>query len=188
MCARTARLQRRVLRQHHDPGADIDAAEEIGDVLIGQANAAGGNELADGGGIVGAVDAVFAGAEIHRARAERIARAAGDEARQIGLARDHLRRRIPVRPFRLAADGLHAGPGKALAADADAVTDRAAAAEHVVEIGVAGIDDDGAGRLARVEIHDLAAQPIRQQAVFVMRLRRRPPSWPCGNALCSAGA
>ena len=43
--------------------------------------------------IVGAVDAVFAGAEIHRARAERIARTAGDEARQIRLARDHLGRR-----------------------------------------------------------------------------------------------
>src|SRR5215468_3921151 len=147
---RAARLQRRVLRQHHDFGADIDAAEEIGDVLVGHADAARRDELADRGGIVGAVDAVFARTEIHGAGAERIAGTAGDEARQIGLARDHLRRRIPVRPLRLAADRLYAGPGETLTADADAVADRAAAAEHVVEHSIAGIDDDGAGRLAAV--------------------------------------
>ncbi len=82
-----AAMTRRVLRQHHDLGADIDPAEQIGDVLIGQADAARRDELADRRGIVGAVDAVLAGAEIHRARAERVARAAGHEARQIGLAR-----------------------------------------------------------------------------------------------------
>jgi hypothetical protein len=31
---------RRILRQHHDPGADIDAAEQVGNVFIGQADAA----------------------------------------------------------------------------------------------------------------------------------------------------
>jgi hypothetical protein len=36
------------------------------------------------------------------ARAERIAGAAGDHAWQIGLTRDHLGRRIPIRPLGLA--------------------------------------------------------------------------------------
>ena len=155
---------RRILRQHHDPGADIDAAEQVGDVFIGQADAARGNELADGRGIVGAVNAVFAGAKIHRARAERVAGTAGHETRQIRLARDHLRRRMPIRPFRLAADGLHAGPGKTFAADADAVANGAALAEHVIERGVAGIDDDGAGRFAGIERHDGPPQPLGEHA------------------------
>ena len=43
-------------------------------------------------------------ADIHGARAERIARAARGHARQIRLARKHLGRRIPVRPFGLALD------------------------------------------------------------------------------------
>src|ERR1039457_3048797 len=73
--------------------------------------------------------------------------AAGDHARQLRLARDHLLRRIPVRPLGLARDMLHARPGEALATDADAVADRLAVAEHVIEGGVRGIDDDGAGRL-----------------------------------------
>ena len=111
------------------------------------------------------MNAVHAGAEIHRPRAERIAGAAGHEARQIGLARDHLGRRMPIRPFRLAADGLHAGPGKTFAADADAVSDGAALAEHVVERGVAGIDHDGAGRFGRAEGDDGAAQPLRRRAL-----------------------
>src|SRR4029453_16248292 len=82
------RLKRRALRQHHHPGADIDAAEQVDHVLIGQADAAGRDELADGCGIVGAVDAVLAGTEIDRAGAERIAGAAGHETRPKGLGRD----------------------------------------------------------------------------------------------------
>ena len=61
---------------------------------------------------------------------------------------------MPIRPFRLAADGLHAGPGKAFAADADAVADGPALAEHVIERGITGIDDDGAGRFAGIERND----------------------------------
>src|SRR5439155_11194816 len=156
---------RRVLRQHHDPGADIDPAEQIDDVLIGQADATRRDEFPDRRGIVGAVNAVLAGAEIHRPRTERIAGTAGHEARQIGLARDHLVRRMPVRPFRLAADGLHPGPGKAVAPDADAVPDGPALAEHVIERGVAGIDDDGAGRLRRTEGDDGAAKPLGCRAL-----------------------
>ena len=113
------------------------------------------------------MNAVLARAEIHGASAERIAGAAGHETRQIGLARDHLRRRIPIRPFRLAADGLHAGPGKAVAADADAVTNGLATAEHVIQRGTAGIDDDGAERLAGIKGYRGAAQPLGQTPAFI---------------------
>src|ERR1039457_1533130 len=64
------------------------------------------------------------------------------------MAREHFLRRIPVRPLGLARDLLDARPGEALAADAAAVADRLAVAEHEIEEGVRGIDDDGAGRLA----------------------------------------
>src|SRR5438105_4555240 len=100
--------------------------------------------------------AVLAGAEIDRASAKRIAGTARYEARQIRLTRDHFRRRIPVRPFCLPADGLHAGPGEAFAANADAITNGPALAEHVIERGVAGVDDDSAGRFAGVKGNERA--------------------------------
>jgi len=57
-------------------------------------------------GWFGAVNPVQRLAEIECAGAERIAFAAGHEARQIGLALDHFRRRIPIRPFRHLADAF----------------------------------------------------------------------------------
>ena len=110
------------------------------------------------------MDAVHRAAQIKRARAERIGRAASDEARQIGLAVDHLRRRSPVRPLGLALDAFGARPGEAFAADADAVAQRLAVAEHVIEERVRRIDDDGAGRLAGAVVDDLAAQVGAQLA------------------------
>src|ERR1700692_3374921 len=71
------------------------------------------------------------------------------------------RRRIS---FRLAGNGLRAGPGEALAADADAVANGAVLAEHVIERGVAGIDDHGAGRFAGIQGNDGPPQPLRQRA------------------------
>jgi hypothetical protein len=99
---------------------------------------------------------------------ERIAVAAGHEARQVGLALDHLRRRRPVRPLGLALDRLGAGPGEALAADADAVTHRLAARHHEIKEGVGRIDDDGAGRLAGPVVDDLAAQIGAQLVLRVL--------------------
>src|SRR4029078_6959135 len=96
--------------------------EQVRDVLVEHADAARGDELADRRGLVGAVNAIDGRAEIHRPRAERIAGATGHEARQIGLTLDHLRRRMPIRPLGLAGDLLHAVPGKAVAADPNAVT------------------------------------------------------------------
>ena len=100
-CGRRSR--RRAARNHDDAGADLDAFEQVGDVLVQHADAARRDELADRRGLVGAVDAVDGRAEIHRAGAERVAGAAGHEARQIGLALDHLGRRMPVRPLGLLA-------------------------------------------------------------------------------------
>ena len=97
-----SRSRRAGLRQHDHLGADLHAAVQVDHVVIGQADAAARHVLADGGRIVGAVDAIDGAADIHGARAERIAGAAGGHARQIRLARDHLGRRIPVRPLGLA--------------------------------------------------------------------------------------
>src|ERR1019366_4431942 len=70
-------LRQRRLRQNDNVGADLHALVEIGYVVVGEADAAARHLLADGGRIVGAVYAGFGAAEIHRARSERIAGAAG---------------------------------------------------------------------------------------------------------------
>jgi len=123
-------------RQHDHLGADVHATVQILDVRVREADAAARDLLADRRRIIGAMDAVFGAAEIHCARAKRIAGAAGNHTRQVGLARDHLRRRIPVRPLSFAHDLLDARPGKALAPDADAVTDGFVVADHEIEDGV----------------------------------------------------
>ena len=112
------------------------------------------------------MDAVFGRAEIHGARAERIAGAAHGHARQIRLTRDHLGRRIPIRPLGLARDFLNAGPGETFAADADAVTHGLAVAEHEIEISVGCIDHDGARRFARRVADNLTLQARIELGVF----------------------
>src|SRR5205085_4306453 len=107
---------------------------------------------------VGGVDAIDRVAEIQGARAKRVGRATGHEARQVGLARDHLGRGRPIRPLGLLGDVLHAGPAEAVAADADAVADRAAAGLHQIEERVRRIDDDRARRFAAVVGDDLALE------------------------------
>ena len=167
---------RRLAGQHDDAGADLHAAVEILDVLVEHADAAGRNIMADGRGLVGAVDAVERVAEIHGARAERIARPARHLPRQIRLALDHFRRREPIRPFLHLGNALGAGPGEALAADAHAVADRLAAAEHQIEVGVRGIDNNGAGRLLGGKVDQLPLQVRRQflgLALLGLILRRQ---------------
>src|SRR5262249_58139077 len=82
----------------------------------------------------------------------------------------------PLRPLGLALDRLHAGPGKAFAAHADAVTHRLAAAHHQVEVGVRRVDDDRAGRLAGPVVDDLAAKIVARVSRILLRIgigRRR---------------
>ncbi|OJY34734.1 MAG: hypothetical protein BGP06_17995 [Rhizobiales bacterium 65-9] len=91
--------------------------------------------------------------EIERPRAERIVEAAGHPAAiffKLRLPRDHLRRRRPCRPLRLAPDGRDAVPAETLAADADAVTDRLPVADDERQEIVRGIDDDRARLLVAV--------------------------------------
>src|SRR6266404_8828001 len=102
-------------------GADRNALIEVGDVGIDQPEAARRYRGADGVRPVGAVDAIDGGAEIHRARAERVAGSAGHEARQIRLPRDHLRWWSPIRPFRLLRNVQKALPLKSVTSHPDAV-------------------------------------------------------------------
>ena len=149
-------------RQHHHARAHLDAGVQVRDVLVGEPDAARGYEGPDGGRLIGAVNAINGVTEIKRARAERVAIAAGHEARKIRLALDHLLRWIPIGPFRLPGNSLRAGPGEALAADANPVAQRLALAEHEIEIGVRRIDDDRAGRLLGVVV-DQRAPKLRRQ-------------------------
>src|SRR5882757_6148646 len=85
---------------------------------------------------------------------------------------------MPIRPFGLARDFLHAGPGKAVAADADAVADRAPVTQDVIEVGVGGIDDQRSGRLLGSVGDFLLAQVWRQLRrtdfrLFFRRQRRQ---------------
>src|SRR5450759_4999564 len=124
---------------HHHGGADRDATVEIGDVVIGHAEATGGNRLADRLRLVGAVNAIQRRSQIHGARAERIVDAAGHVTRQIGATRQHLRGRGPARPFLLGGDAVSATPAKAVTADADAVAKRLAVGEDEIQPPLGGV-------------------------------------------------
>src|SRR5258705_13302520 len=82
---------------------------------------------------------------------------------------------MPIRPLGLAADLLHAVPGEAVTADADAVADRPPTAQYVIEVGIGRIDDDGARGLLGREGHFLAAQVRRKlrRAHFRLLFRRQ---------------
>src|SRR6478736_5295854 len=106
---REARIVGRVamLRlEHHDNGADLDAAIEVDGILVGQADAARRDRGADIFRLVGAVNAeqrvLAAGVEIHRAGAHRIVRTRCHESWN-AETRDFARGRMPSRPLGLAA-------------------------------------------------------------------------------------
>src|SRR6476620_4073553 len=137
-------------------GADRNAVVEIGHIRVGQAEAARRHRGADGLRLVGAVNAIDRGAEIHGAGAERIARPAGHPARQIRLALDHFLRWGPVRPFFFLRDLDEALPTEAVAADAEAVTQCAPAGMHHIEVTLVALHDDRAGLLGgAIEHHRL---------------------------------
>src|SRR5262249_19076716 len=101
------------------------------------------------------MNAIHRTAEIKRACAEWVGFSAGHKTRQMGLPLVHFLRREQIRPFLHAADAFGAGPRKAFAADADAVTDRPAVTEHEIEVGVRRIDDDRACRFDGGEADNL---------------------------------
>src|SRR5947209_7671393 len=138
-----------------DLRADLDAVVEIDRVNVAQTDATRRDSLADLLRLVRAVNAVHrvpvAGIEVEGARAERIVGSAGQAAgarrrHQMRPALQHIRRRHPVRPFRLTADTGSAGPAIGLLTGRDAIANRFAARLDEVEVLVARIDDDRAWR------------------------------------------
>ena len=114
---------------------------------------------------VGTMDAIDGSTQVHRAGAERIARSAGHETRQIRLALDHFRRGMPVGPLGLAADLQQALPSETVAADTDAVTHRVRRVLDQIEMMLLGIDDDGARRLLRPVEHHLLLVLVRKASL-----------------------
>ena len=88
--------------------AKSNAIVEVDHVIVEQTDAATRSLLANAGRVIGAVNAVVGAADIYGTRAERIAGAACNHARQIGLAHDHLRRWVPIRPLGFARDIFYA--------------------------------------------------------------------------------
>src|SRR6056297_591633 len=74
--------------------------------------------------------------------------------RQIGLAAAHGGRRAPVGPFPLHADAVAPGPGETVPPDTNAVAIGLAVFENEIERALGIADDDRAGRLPRLEIHN----------------------------------
>src|SRR5580692_980984 len=120
--------------------------------------------------LVCAVNAIDGAAEIHGARAERIAGTARHEPRQVGLALNHFRRRAPIRPFLLARNLLQAGPGEAIASHAYAVAKRPVVTLNQVKEAAFGVDDDRARRFGGPEEHFLLLVSARELLFFRRRL------------------
>ena len=116
---------------------------------------------------VGAMDAVNGVSQMHRASAQRITRAPCHKAGQIRLARNHFRRRVPIRPLSLAGDLQQASPGEAVAADPDAVTQRARLTLDQVQVTFAGFDNNGASRVLRAIKHRLPLKIFRKTLIRI---------------------
>src|SRR5688500_5875594 len=95
--------------------------------------------------------------DIERAGAERVVRPTFHIGRQVRNALAHLRRRGPAWPLGLAGDAVRARPGKAVAANADAVLHGLATFEHEIETALIGLDDDGARLVRGGVVHDFLA-------------------------------
>src|SRR6476660_5500213 len=95
-------------RKYNNFCAKSDAIVEVDHIIVDQTNAATRGALANAGRVIGAVNAIFGAADINRTRAKWIARTARNHARKIGLAPDHLRRWVPIRPLGFARDTFYA--------------------------------------------------------------------------------
>src|SRR5689334_4835227 len=118
-------LDRASGRKNDDGGSHPHAAVEIDHVLVGHADTAGRDRLADILRLVGAVDAVecvlAAFVEIDSPGTKRVPRATRDARRIWAKPRLDVGRGYPVRPFRHAADLSHTRPCLSLLAHRDAV-------------------------------------------------------------------
>src|SRR5687768_2240400 len=150
---------------YDDFGSHSDPVVQIDHIAVYQPEAPGGDCTADRFRLIGAVDPVDRGAEIECASTHRIAGTAGHESRQVGLARDHLRRWHPVRPFCLAGNLEESSPLETLSANADSITYRSVVSLNEVQISICGIDNDRPCRLAGAVKHELPLVRGRQLLV-----------------------
>ena len=154
MASHGERLAVELLPGDGDLGAYFDERIEVGHVLVEHAHAALGSRRTDGPGGVGAVNAIVAAAQIHRPVAERIhGVAARHPAGQLGIFRQHVRRRRPRGIFALHRHRSDAFPSALLARDGDGIRVRLAGADDMIELTVAEADDDVARLAAPVEAH-----------------------------------
>src|SRR5215471_6473462 len=112
------------------------------------------------------MDPIDRGSEVKGTSAERVAGTSSHESRQIRLARNHLGRRNPVGPFRLARDFQQPLPLEAFAADADAVAHRPVVALHDIEEALGGGHDDRA-RLFDAAVEDKLPLKLGWQVLFL---------------------
>ena len=80
---------------------------------------------------------------------------------------------MPGRPLGLAADLGDTRPGHRLFADGDAVADRLAVLQHVVEVVIVGIDHDRARRFLAVVVDDGSAERLGHGDLGVADLRQQ---------------
>lgn len=80
------------------------------------------------------------------------------------------RARDPIRPLTLVADACHAGERQRFFADGDAVADRLAVIEHVIEVVIIGIDHDRSRCFLAMIVDNSAAERLSDRAVDVTGL------------------
>jgi hypothetical protein len=161
-----------MLPDHDNFRAHLDPIGKINDILVGHPNAARRHGGADGVRLVRAMNAIQAGAKINRARSERIVHSASHMAGQVGPALEHLQRRRPIRPLALHRDSLRAGPGEALPANSDAIPERFAILEDIIEAALACRDDDCARLIAAVPSDDLTRDGLFPEKI--KKIGQRP--------------
>ena len=139
-----------------NPRADSHAVIKVDHIIVRHSDTARRHGLADRVRLVRAMNAEHCAADVNGPRPERIANAALHMARQVGTAADHLRGRRPARPFALVCDLMRARPFEAWASDADAISQRLAVSEHIIEPPLRGRNDDRAGPFVTGIGHGLA--------------------------------
>ena len=147
--------------------SDRHAAVKVDDIRIGETEAAGRHGVPDRLRLVGAVNAIFRMPDVERAGTQRIAGPSGHEAGQIRLPFDHLGRRAPVRPLRLAGDPMNARPLKADPPDPDPIADGAVVALNHIKKALRRADDDGTHKRVKKNLFR-AAPRLGWEYIFII--------------------
>jgi hypothetical protein len=83
---------------------------------------------------------------------------------------------MPVGPFGLPADLSDAAPGEAKTTDTDAIGNGRPVGQNIIELALAGADDDGAGDFGGSQGDDLLALVFHSRAVIeIETLIAKPP-------------